>query len=113
MEAEALFGKLIRERRQALGLSQVELAGRVGCATVTERKIESGDLRPSIQMAERLAMGLVIPLEERAEFVRQARSAGLRTPEPPPPPPPNPPRGGGGAKKKKKKTVFWQVFFCV
>ena len=89
MEIETIFGKIFRERRQALRLSQAEVAGRVGYAVVTARKIEAGDLRPSIQMAERLAMALEIPLEERAEFVRQARQAGLRTPEPSPTPTPS------------------------
>ncbi len=90
MEHEISFGQLVREHRLMIGLSQAELAGRVGCATITVRKIESDDLRPSIQIAERLAMALDIPLEERAAFVRLARSAMLKTPSPPPTPTPPP-----------------------
>ncbi len=80
MSAEPSFGQLIRTRRRDLGLTQDELARRVGCAPVTIRKIEHDDLRPSVQIAERLAMALVIPLEERADFVRLARVE--RAPEP-------------------------------
>jgi WD40 repeat protein/transcriptional regulator with XRE-family HTH domain len=74
MNTEESFGRLVRERRRALDLTQEELARRVGCAAVTLRKIEADDLRPSQQIAERLAMALAIPLDERAAFVRLARA---------------------------------------
>ncbi len=74
------FGQRVRARRRELGLTQEELAHRVGCAPITLRKIEHDDLRPSVQIAERLAMALVIPLEDRAAFVRLARAE--RAPEP-------------------------------
>jgi WD40 repeat protein/serine/threonine protein kinase/DNA-binding XRE family transcriptional regulator len=73
------FGQAVRIRRRELGLTQDELAHRVGCAPITLRKIEHDDLRPSVQVAERLAMALNIPLEERAAFVRLARTE--RAPE--------------------------------
>ncbi|MGQ0600495.1 MAG: nSTAND1 domain-containing NTPase [Anaerolineales bacterium] len=73
MSTEQSFGQLVKARRRELGLTQDELARRVGCAPVTIRKIEYDDLRPSVQIAERLAMALNIPLEERAAFVRLAR----------------------------------------
>src|SRR5512143_1572658 len=79
-EASHSFGQLVKARRRELGLTQDELAHRVGCAPVTLRKIEYDDLRPSVQIAERLAMELNIPLEERATFVRLARTE--REPEP-------------------------------
>jgi transcriptional regulator with XRE-family HTH domain len=85
MGNEESFGQRVRERRRELGLTQDELARRVGCAPVTLRKIEYDDLRPSVQIAERLAMALNIPLEERAAFVRLARVE--RAPEPPTPTP--------------------------
>src|SRR5881398_1054773 len=62
------FGRMVRERRRALDLTQDELARRVGCAPVTIRKIEYDELRPSQQIAERLAMALAVPLDERAAF---------------------------------------------
>ena len=68
------FGNSVRQRRREMDLTQEELARRVGCAAITLRKIESDDLRPSVQIAERLAMALAIPLDERAEFVRRARA---------------------------------------
>jgi WD40 repeat protein/transcriptional regulator with XRE-family HTH domain len=67
------FGQIVREHRRALDLTQEELARRVGCAGVTLRKIETGRLRASRQIAERIAVALGIPLEERAAFVRAAR----------------------------------------
>src|SRR5512143_3922774 len=79
-EASRSFGQLIKARRRELGLTQDELAHRVGCAPVTLRKIEYDDLRPSVQIAERLALALNVPLEERAAFVRLARTE--RAPEP-------------------------------
>jgi WD40 repeat protein/transcriptional regulator with XRE-family HTH domain len=75
MSNDESFGRFIRERRRALDLTQEELARRVGCAAITIRKIEADDLRPSVQIAERLAMALAIPLDDRAKFVRQARAA--------------------------------------
>ena len=83
------FGAFVRQRRRELDLTQDELARRVGCAAITLRKIEADDLRASVQIAERLAMALAIPLEERSEFVRRARavrpeSAELPQVTPPP-----------------------------
>ena len=85
MSTEATFGQQVKERRRELQLTQDELARRVACAPVTLRKIEYDDLRPSVQIAERLAMALNISLEERAAFVRLARAQ--RVPEPPRPTP--------------------------
>ena len=77
MAKEVSFGSFVRQRRREMDLTQEELARRVGCAAITLRKIESDNLRPSVQIAERLAMALVIPLNERAEFVRRARAIQL------------------------------------
>lgn len=74
MNPEISFGSFVKKRRREMDLTQEELARRVGCATITVRKIEANDLRPSVQIAERLAMALAIPLDDRAEFVRRARS---------------------------------------
>ncbi len=89
MNQELSFGNFVRQRRRELDLTQEELARRVGCAAITLRKIEADDLRASVQIAERLAMALAIPLAERAEFVRRARAvrpesaeAALVTPPP-------------------------------
>jgi WD40 repeat protein/serine/threonine protein kinase/DNA-binding XRE family transcriptional regulator len=74
MSNEYSFGMIAKNRRRELGLTQDELARRVGCAPITLRKIEADDLRPSVQIAERLAMALNVPLEERSAFVKLART---------------------------------------
>ena len=89
MNHDSSFGAYIRQRRREMDLTQEELARRVGCAAITLRKIEADDLRASVQIAERLAMALSIPLVERAEFVRWARSvrpASSDLPQVTPPP---------------------------
>jgi transcriptional regulator with XRE-family HTH domain len=92
MDEKIVFGRIVKEYRRTLGLTQAELARRVACATITVRKIEADDMRPSPQIAERLATALDIPLEERAKFVQLARTATLadRSPPPLPTPPPTP-----------------------
>jgi WD40 repeat protein/serine/threonine protein kinase/DNA-binding XRE family transcriptional regulator len=80
MSNEESFGQLVRTCRRDIGLTQEELAHRVGCAPITLRKIEHDDLRPSLQIAELLAQSLAIPSEERAAFIRLARAE--RAPEP-------------------------------
>ena len=84
MSQEPSFGRFVRQRRRELDLTQEELARRVGCAAITIRKIEADDARPSVQVAERLAMALAIPLDDRAEFVRKARTARPEAAEPAP-----------------------------
>ena len=74
MNLDISFGSFVRQRRRDMDLTQEELARRVGCAAITLRKIEADDLRPSVQIAERLAMALAIPLDDRADFVRRARA---------------------------------------
>ena len=62
MDREISFGSIVKDHRQSIDLTQAELARRVACATITIRKIEADSLRPSIQIAERLATSLKIPL---------------------------------------------------
>lgn len=90
MGEELPFGRVVRHRRRALDLTQEELAGRVGCAAITVRKIESGDLRPSQQVAARLALALELPAEEQAGFVRAARAVRQAARESPLAPAPAP-----------------------
>src|SRR5512142_1862964 len=67
------FGEWVAKRRKALDLTQEALARLVGCSHSAIRKIESGDRRPSRQIAELLAERLEIPSEQRALFLRSAR----------------------------------------
>ena len=70
----ASFGQWLKQRRKALDLTQEALAELVGCATETLRKYEADKVRPSKQIAERLATQLAIPPEDHPTFVRLARS---------------------------------------
>jgi WD40 repeat protein/serine/threonine protein kinase/DNA-binding XRE family transcriptional regulator len=74
------FGKWVRQQRQMLGLTQAEMARRVACATITLRKIEAEVLRPSVQIAERLAVALKLPAEDHGAFLRAARPASFENP---------------------------------
>jgi predicted ATPase/DNA-binding XRE family transcriptional regulator len=78
------FDQWLKQRRKALDLTQDTLAHRVGCATITIQKLEGGTLRPSSQMAERLADHLNLAPEERLAFLAAAR--GISTPPPAPSP---------------------------
>jgi len=80
MERGSSFAQALKQRRKALDLTQQQLAQQVGCATVTIQRIEQGTLRPSRQVAERLAAILAIPAEEREPFVRLARGAPTSDP---------------------------------
>lgn len=107
MDEPDSFGGWIRRRRKALDLTREALAAQVGCATVTIRKIEADERRPSRQIAERLATCLAIPPEDQDAFLRAARAelavarlSAPPTPESPPlprprarPPPTPTPRG--------------------
>lgn len=67
------FGEWLKERRKSLDLTQDELAERAGCSVFALRKLESGERRPSKQLAALLAEALQIPAEDRTTFVRVAR----------------------------------------
>ncbi len=89
MNEDISFGELVKERRNILGLTQTELAQRVGCAAITIRKIEANDLRPSVQMAKLIAVALNVPDDEQLAFVRLARSVSPPSPIPTPSPAPS------------------------
>lgn len=92
MEHDQSIGRWIKQRRKALDLTQHDLARLVGCAVVTIQKIEEGRRRPSRQIAALLAEHLELADQERAEFLRFARTTeSVRTPtrvEPAPEPAP-------------------------
>jgi predicted ATPase/transcriptional regulator with XRE-family HTH domain len=68
-----IFNEWLKSRRKALDLTQDELAKRAGCSVGALRKIESGDRRPSKQLAGLLAKALEIPDEDQQTFIRVAR----------------------------------------
>ena len=69
------FGEWVKQRRQDLRLTQIELADLVGCSLATIRKIEADIRRPSRQMAELMAERLKLPQEDWPAFVRFARAS--------------------------------------
>jgi predicted ATPase/transcriptional regulator with XRE-family HTH domain/Tfp pilus assembly protein PilF len=73
MQPEPSFGQRLKLYRQALDLTQADLAEMVGCATESIRKMEANRQRPSKFLAARLADGLAIPDAERPNFLSLAR----------------------------------------
>ena len=73
MDQITSFGYWVRRQRKALDLTQAALARQVGCATITIRKIERDERRPSPEMAELLADYLAIGDSERLDFLDMAR----------------------------------------
>lgn len=69
----AFFGEWLKLRRQGLDLTQAELAQRAGCSAAGLRKIETGERRPSKELAALLAAALEIAPDKRVTFVRVAR----------------------------------------
>jgi predicted ATPase/DNA-binding XRE family transcriptional regulator len=70
---EISFGEWLRQRRHILDLTQQELADQAGCARITLRRIESGALKPSKELAAILLEKLGTPEEEREAWLRFAR----------------------------------------
>ena len=73
VEPPLYFGEWLKRRRQSLDLTQAELSERVGCSVFALRKIESGERRPSKQLAGLLAGALEVGEAELNAFVRAAR----------------------------------------
>ena len=53
-----LIGQAVRERRLALGLSQVELASRAGMTQPALSRLEAGGVIPTIPLLERISAAL-------------------------------------------------------
>ena len=54
----------LKERRTALGLTQAELAQRVGVSRKTINTVENGVFVPSTTLALKLAAALSVPVEQ-------------------------------------------------
>ena len=70
---ELTFGQWLSRQRKSLGMTQKGLADCVNCATITIRKLEADQRRPSLQVAERLAKIFNIPYDEQEAFSQFAR----------------------------------------
>jgi predicted ATPase/Tfp pilus assembly protein PilF len=73
IELISSFGEWIKFRRKSLDLTQEELSQRVGCSIFALRKIESGERRPSKQLAALLGQALDLSNNEQRDFIRAAR----------------------------------------
>lgn len=73
LSEEISFGQWLHQRRRILDLTQQDLADQVGCARITLRRIESGTLKPSKELAQILLEKLGIPSIERETWMRFAR----------------------------------------
>jgi transcriptional regulator with XRE-family HTH domain len=67
------LGRMVRDLREARGLSQRELAERMGTTQSVVGRLEAGGSRPTIVTLERVAHALELRLEVR---FRDARSEG-------------------------------------
>jgi transcriptional regulator with XRE-family HTH domain len=74
MSEQITFGDWLRQRRKELGIAQEELADRVGLSFAMLRKLESGERRPSSQVAALLADYFLVSADEREAFVTFART---------------------------------------
>lgn len=92
------FYEWLKKRRRALDLSVDELSQRVACSPNTLRKLETGDRRPSRELAERLSQHLQIAPEELTAFLVYARSGSTEA-APVPIIPQLPPQPAGPARR--------------
>ena len=74
MEPNFSFGYWLKRQRLARDLRQADLAQQLGIATITLRKLEADDRRPSLQLVERLAALFQLDEAERAIVRHIARS---------------------------------------
>jgi predicted ATPase/class 3 adenylate cyclase len=90
METITSFGEWLRRARKACDLTQAELAQQVGCAEGTIRHLEADALRPSKQLAARLAAQLGLAPDAQAAVIAFARGGAIPPPLLPslPAPPP-------------------------
>lgn len=68
------FHEWLKKRRRALDFSVDELSQRAACSPNTLRKLETGDRRPSRELAERLSRHLQIAPKELPAFLAYARA---------------------------------------
>ena len=96
MTTATTFGAWVRQRRRALDLTQAELAGTIGYSTITVRRVESGERRPSRELIDSLAAGLRVPGDQLDAF----RDLGRRLVGSAPPPT----RGKGSTRRPMSRS---------
>lgn len=75
------FSTRVRQRRQAAGLTQKQLAARVGLTRQALNRVEAGDFLPNTAAALRLAEVLATPVEELFELAREPGDEELVLPQ--------------------------------
>jgi predicted ATPase/DNA-binding XRE family transcriptional regulator len=73
LEVPTSFGDWLRRRRKTLDLTREDLANLASCSVSALRKLETGERRPSKQLAALLAASLQIPPDEHKNFIHMAR----------------------------------------
>ena len=74
------FGVWLKRQRSSRGLTQGQLAHQIGCATITLRKIEAEERRPSLPIIEQLTRIFEIPQNEQKNFLKYARGDWTKAP---------------------------------
>ncbi len=74
------FGEWLKRQRSGRGLTQEQLAHQIGCATITLRKIEAEERRPSLPIIEQLTKIFEIPENEQKNFLKYARGDWTKAP---------------------------------
>ena len=69
------FGKVVRRRREGLGLSQEALADKAAIHRTYVSSIELGKVRVGLDVANKVANGLGIPL---SELIAEAQGPGKK-----------------------------------
>jgi predicted ATPase/transcriptional regulator with XRE-family HTH domain/Flp pilus assembly protein TadD len=77
MSDDLSFGGWLRQRRTELGITRDEFSERIDISPALLRKLESGERRPSGQIAYLLADYFRIPSDEREAFVTFARTGRI------------------------------------
>jgi ribosome-binding protein aMBF1 (putative translation factor) len=76
------IGRMVRELREARGLSQRELAARMGTTQSVVGRLEAGGSRPTIVTLDRVAQALGVRLEVRFHDVQGPSRPRTRRPTP-------------------------------
>jgi transcriptional regulator with XRE-family HTH domain len=74
------IGRMVRELREARGLSQRELAERMGTTQSVVGRLEAGGSRPTIVTLDRVALALGLRLEVRFHDLHGAPKPPARRP---------------------------------
>lgn len=64
MDIKKRFGLAVKERRGALGISQEELAMRIGADQAYVSRIEAGQMNVTLETAEQIALALQTDVAE-------------------------------------------------